>query len=31
MALTEKYKELTDLATSAGVQNLNVREQDSVM
>jgi hypothetical protein len=31
MALAEKYKELTDLAASAGVQNLNVREQDGVL
>lgn len=31
MALAEKYKELTDAASAAGVQNLQVREQDGVL
>lgn len=31
MALQEKYKELTDAATAAGVGNLQVREQDGVL
>jgi hypothetical protein len=31
MTLLEKYKELTDTAAAAGVQNLNVREQDGVL
>ncbi len=31
MALQDKYKELTDAATAAGVSNLQVREQDSVL
>lgn len=31
MALQDKYKELTDAATSAGVSNLQVREQDGVL
>ncbi|MBC8987766.1 SH3 domain-containing protein [Pedobacter sp. N36a] len=31
MALQEKYKELIDAATSAGVNDLNVREQDGVL
>jgi uncharacterized protein YgiM (DUF1202 family) len=31
MALQEKYKELTDAASAAGVQNLQVREQDNVL
>jgi len=31
MTLTEKYKELTDAAVAAGVQNLLVREQDGVL
>jgi hypothetical protein len=31
MALQEKYKELIDAASAAGVQNLQVREQDSVL
>lgn len=29
--LTEKYKELTDAATAAGVADLQVREQDGVL
>lgn len=31
MALQEKYKELIDSATAAGVNDLNVREQDGVL
>lgn len=31
MALQEKYKELVDAATAAGVTNLAVREQDGVL
>lgn len=31
MALQEKYKELIDAATAAGVNELNVREQDGVL
>lgn len=31
MALTEKYKSLTDAATASGVNNLQVREQDGVL
>jgi uncharacterized protein YgiM (DUF1202 family) len=31
MALQEKYKELLDLAKTAGVQNLQAREQDNVL
>ena len=31
MALTEKYKELIDAATTGGVSNLQVREQDNVL
>ncbi len=31
MALKEKYKELTDAATAAGISNLQVREQDNVL
>lgn len=31
MALQDKYKELTDAATAAGVANLQVREQDGVL
>ena len=31
MALTDKYKSLTDAATAAGVTNLKVREQDNVL
>jgi hypothetical protein len=31
MTLLEKYKELTDAAVAAGVQNLNIREQDGVL
>jgi len=31
MALQDKYKELVDAATAAGVQNLQVREQDNVL
>jgi uncharacterized protein YgiM (DUF1202 family) len=31
MALQDKYKELTDTAASAGVNNLQVREQDGVL
>lgn len=31
MALQDKYKELTDAAAAAGVQNLQVREQDGVL
>jgi len=30
MALQDKYKELTDAASAAGVTNLQVREQDNV-
>jgi uncharacterized protein YgiM (DUF1202 family) len=31
MALKDKYKELIDAATSAGINDLNVREQDNVL
>lgn len=31
MALQDKYKQLTDAATAAGVTNLQVREQDNVL
>ena len=31
MALQEKYKELIDAASAAGVTNLQVREQDNVL
>lgn len=31
MALQEKYKQLTDAATAAGVSNLQVTEQDNVL
>lgn len=31
MALQDKYKELIDAATTAGVSNLQVREQDNVL
>jgi len=31
LAITEKYKELTDAAAAAGVSNLQVREQDGVL
>jgi hypothetical protein len=31
MALQEKYKELIDAASAAGVKNLQVREQDNVL
>ncbi|HSU49301.1 MAG TPA: SH3 domain-containing protein [Segetibacter sp.] len=31
MALQDKYKELTDAASAAGVTNLQVREQDNVL
>ena len=31
MALQDKYKELTDAATAAGVTNLQVAEQDNVL
>jgi uncharacterized protein YgiM (DUF1202 family) len=31
MALQDKYKQLTDAATAAGVSNLQVREQDNVL
>jgi len=31
MALQDKYKELTDAATAAGVSNLQVSEQDGVL
>ena len=31
MALQEKYKQLIDVATSSGVTNLQVREQDNVL
>src|SRR5678809_1161949 len=31
MALQEKYKQLIDTATSSGVGNLQVREQDNVL
>jgi uncharacterized protein YgiM (DUF1202 family) len=31
MALRDKYKELIDAATSAGISDLNVREQDNVL
>ena len=31
MALADKYRELTDAATAAGISDLAVREQDSVL
>ncbi|WP_456314441.1 LysM peptidoglycan-binding domain-containing protein [Pseudomonas shirazensis] len=31
MSLQDKYKELTDLATTLGVSNLQVRDQDNVL
>lgn len=31
MSLQDKYKQLTDAATAAGVTNLQVREQDNVL
>ena len=31
MSLQEKYKDLTDLASTLGVANLQVREQDNVL
>ena len=31
MALTDKYKQLTDAATAAGISDLNVREQDGIL
>ena len=31
LAITDKYKELTDAAVAAGVTNLQVREQDGVL
>jgi uncharacterized protein YgiM (DUF1202 family) len=31
MALSDKYKELIDAATSAGISDLKVREQDNVL
>jgi nucleoid-associated protein YgaU len=31
MSLQDKYKELTDLASTLGIANLQVREQDSVL
>jgi hypothetical protein len=31
MAVADKYKELTDAATAAGVSNLQVREQEGVL
>jgi nucleoid-associated protein YgaU len=31
MSLQDKYKELTDLASSLGISNLQVREQDNVL
>lgn len=31
MALQDKYKQLTDAATAAGVTNLQVREQDNIL
>jgi Bacterial SH3 domain len=31
LAITDKYKELTDAAVTAGVTNLQVREQDGVL
>ena len=31
MALQDKYKELTDAATAAGITDLQVREQDAVL
>jgi len=31
MALQDKYKELVDTATTSGVKNLQVREQDGVL
>ena len=31
MALTDKYKQLSDAANAAGIADLNVREQDGVL
>ena len=31
MALTDKYKQLSDAATAAGIADLSVREQDGVL
>ena len=31
MALTDKYKQLSDAATAAGIEDLSVREQDGVL
>ncbi|TKC09590.1 SH3 domain-containing protein [Pedobacter frigoris] len=31
MALQEKYKQLTDAASTAGITNLSVREQDGIL
>ena len=31
MSLQDKYRELTDLASSVGIANLQVREQDNVL
>lgn len=31
MALQDKYKELTDAASTSGVNNLQIREQDNVL
>lgn len=31
MALQDKYKELTDAASAAGVSNLQIKEQDNVL
>lgn len=31
MALQEKYKQLTDAATAAGISDLQIREQDDVL
>lgn len=31
MALQDKYKQLTDAATAAGISNLQVREQDNIL
>ena len=31
MALTDKYKQLSDAATAAGITDLSVREQDGVL
>ncbi len=31
MALADKYKELTDAATAAGISDLAVKEQDGVL